>query len=46
MAFFRAIGDNYTTVNQIAEALREEGVSKCGLIFGMSITLGPLPKQS
>ena len=34
---FRAFADRFTSLPQVAQAIRDEGLGKCGLVFGNSI---------
>lgn len=36
---FRAFGDRFTSLPQVAQAIREEGLGRCGLIFGIDYTM-------
>ncbi|XP_052761340.1 copine family protein 1-like [Mya arenaria] len=36
---FRAYADRFSTLTEVAEAIREEGLGKCGLIFGIDYTM-------
>ncbi|KAL4218275.1 hypothetical protein ACF0H5_023011 [Mactra antiquata] len=36
---FKAIADRFTTLPQVASAIRNEGLGKCGLIFGIDYTM-------
>lgn len=36
---FRAFADRFTTLQDVAEAIKEEGLGKCGLIFGIDYTM-------
>ncbi|XP_053383193.1 copine family protein 2-like [Mercenaria mercenaria] len=36
---FRAFADRFTTVPEVAQAIREAGLGKCGLIFGIDYTM-------
>lgn len=36
---FRAFADRFTSVPEVAQAIREAGLGKCGLIFGIDYTM-------
>lgn len=39
MSRFHAIADRFTSLDQVADAIRQEGLGKCGLIFGIDYTM-------